>query len=398
MKNTLWQNIALLVVIAILGYILGHYVASKMSPHSIVEGARTLPRPTRHPLPTQAYIRQPGPDYNGQTMNDYVDQLIGTYFDDNNVPYTNTINLYSLYCVNQGNVDPAIKNKLNDVCYYILNIVIPNIPDETNPNPSTVWPKIEWLSTSVFPPIINTTNPGLMYSNTWNSYSYLYNNSAANGGYNYGGAGPGTATTPATSTNGSGNGTGAGGCGSNGNPCGIQCPTSCFLTALTGSATGNTGSSTSSIRGANNYTINANASYSGALSEATRLSTSHTNSVIVGGQIQYYEITDASQNYPNTSRPLNFGITLNDNIQQNILDKYFITSGPNAGRPTQYAIDQFTQIWLSNPYPMDVFHKNKLRDLVYYVMEYILPGLPTSALPVSYVEWRPIQWLSHSTQ
>ena len=396
MKRTIWQSVVLIVIIAILGYILGHYVASIRSTHSIIEGARTLPRPTRHPLPTQTYIMQPGANYLGQTMNEYVDQLIGSYFDDNNVPYTNTINLYSLYCVNQGNVDPAIKNKLNDVCYYILNIAIPNIPDETTPNPSTVWPKIEWMSTSVFPPIINNTSPGLMYSNSWNTYSYLYNNTSSTIEYNYGGAGPGTASSPSTSSDGAGTGTGDGGCGPNNNSCGIQCPTSCFLTALTGSASGAAGSTDNGTGGANNYTIDASASYAGALSLATRVPTTHTNSVIVGGQIQYYEITDASQNYPATSTGLNFGIPLNENIQQNILDKYFISSGPNAGRPTQYAIDQFTQIWLSNPYPMDTFHKNKLRDLVYYVMEYIIPGLPTAALPVSYVEWRPIQWLSHA--
>ena len=396
MKNTLWQNIALLVVIAILGYILGHYVASKMSPHSIVEGARTLPRPTRHPLPTQAYIRQPGPDYNGQTMNDYVDQLIGTYFDQNNVPYSNTVNLYTLYCVNQGNVDPVVKNKLNDVCYYILNVVIPNIPDENNPNPSIVWPKIEWLSTNTFTPIINPVDTGIMYSNTWYSYNTMYNMSDFSGVI---GGGPSTSAptqTTSSSTSSSGSGTQSGGCGAgSGDDCGIKCPASCFSSLLTASAPGS-GSGYGQTQIPSDFSNNSGSSYGTRLVTTLRLGTEHTNTVIRGGRTITYQILDASQNYPNTSTPLNFGITLNDNIQQNILDKYFISSGSNQGRPTQYAIDLFTNIWLSNPYPMDLFHKNKLRDLVYYVMEYILPGLPTNALPVSYVEWHPIEWLSHS--
>lgn len=399
MKSSLCKTVALVCIIAILGYMFGHFLAEKVMRPTIYEGARTLPRPTRHPLPTQTWIQQRAADITTQTMNEYVDQLIGAYFDENNVPYTNTIDLYSLYCVNQGNVDPAVKNKLNDVCYYILNFVIPSIPDQTNANPSAAWPPIQWISTGVFPPIVNTTNPGLLYSNSWNTYSYLSNLVDASVGYNYGGASPATGGTSGSSSGGNGgNGSGAGGCGSANNPCNLQCPTSCFLNTLTGSSSigGSGGSSANGTASYRNYTIDASASYAGQLSTTSRLNTNHTNSVIIGGQIQYYQITDASQNYPNTTTPLNFGITLNENIQTNILDKYFITYGSNIGRPTQYAIDQFTQIWLSNPYPMDLFHKNKLRDLVYYVMEYIIPGLPTDALPVSYVEWQPIQWLSHS--
>ena len=37
-----------------------------------------------------------------------------------------------------------------------------------------------------------------------------------------------------------------------------------------------------------------------------------------------------------------------------------------------------------------------MRDVVYYVLQVIIPGLPTNKLPRSYVEWRPIVWISRS--
>jgi hypothetical protein len=98
-------------------------------------------------------------------------------------------------------------------------------------------------------------------------------------------------------------------------------------------------------------------------------------------------VTDMSQNSSAT--------TLNDMLNQNILQYFFIQSGSNTGRPTSQAISAFNQIWSSNNLIMDEFHKNKLKDLVYYVMEVIIPGLPTAAVPRSYVEWRAIKWLTH---
>ena len=47
-------------------------------------------------------------------------------------------------------------------------------------------------------------------------------------------------------------------------------------------------------------------------------------------------------------------------------------------------------------FPIMSSYKNKLRDLIYYFMENIIPGLPTESKPVCYVEWRPIRWLSNS--
>jgi hypothetical protein len=101
--------------------------------------------------------------------------------------------------------------------------------------------------------------------------------------------------------------------------------------------------------------------------------------------IEGYTIT----NEPQTSTET----TLNDNINK-LIDKLFQDDGPN--KPTNYLINLFNSYVKGNP-TIDTFHKNKLRDVVYYLMENIIPGLPTDNEPVSYVEWRPIRWLSHSS-
>lgn len=63
--------------------------------------------------------------------------------------------------------------------------------------------------------------------------------------------------------------------------------------------------------------------------------------------------------------------------------------------PTKQAQQYFIN-FTQNYGPIDRAHKNKLRDLVYYFMENIIPGLPTESKPVCYVEWRPIRWLANS--
>ena len=79
-----------------------------------------------------------------------------------------------------------------------------------------------------------------------------------------------------------------------------------------------------------------------------------------------------------------------------LINNYFIESGPNQGKPTQKAIDEFELYFDKKKPPMDGIHMNKMRDLVYYILQSIIPGLPTAQLPRAYVEWRPIHWLSRS--
>ena len=104
-----------------------------------------------HPeLNEPLYKFKPSPPYYGETLNQLIDRYIGMYFDKRGLSYMNTIQLYVDNCVNKGNVTEDNKSKLNDIGYYFLNIVIPNIQSVKNPNPEQNWPAIKWSGMNTF--------------------------------------------------------------------------------------------------------------------------------------------------------------------------------------------------------------------------------------------------------
>ena len=112
-----------------------------------------------------------------------------------------------------------------------------------------------------------------------------------------------------------------------------------------------------------------------------------SNTLIIGSaEIDGYQITDEPQTSNSTS--------LNDKIIA-FIKEYFIEEGIHKNKPTQKAINTFN-MYFQDRSPMDGIHMNKMRDVVYYILQVIVPGLPTNSLPRSYVEWRPIVWLSLS--
>ena len=112
-----------------------------------------------------------------------------------------------------------------------------------------------------------------------------------------------------------------------------------------------------------------------------------SNTLIIGSaEIDGYATTDEEQTSSDT--------TLNDKVDA-FIKEFFINKGPNKNKPTKKAIDMFN-MYFQYKKPMDDIHMNKMRDAVYYILQVIIPGLPTSTLPRSYVEWRPIVWLSLS--
>lgn len=370
-----------IILIGIMGFIFGCYISSSYS--KIQEGARTLPRPQRHPVTSNNQINVASVNQANIPLNTRVDGLISQYFDVNEFVLPRTISTYVQDWTNKGNVDPKTKEKLTDIGYYLLTNVMPNIPTATLPPPTVNWPKIQWTSDGWFP----MTD----VANIWSNFGY--GNSANFRDFRINEYNEFTLSSSSPSPSSSSSGGAEGGetdtnddqnCGSNGTSgCGNVCPTSCFANSfmqnnaessydsevVVATNTGGTGSNSDACQSffRQNEGISISANYFG----------STTVNIVT---------TDISQT--NMTLPSPLDTQLNETI-----NLYFDV---DTGYPTEYAIQTFNDI-VQNATPIDLLHKNKLRDVIYYFMENIIPGLPTNAKPVSYVEWIPIRWLSHSS-
>ena len=177
--------------------------------------------------------------------------------------------------------------------------------------------------------------------------------------------------------------------------CGIGCPSSCLSSAFApyldqqdedgSDSSGKDGNNTNPYSDSDYYNRHNNSNNNSSSGNRIPLPGGANMLVIGSANIDGYQITDEKQN-SDTS-------TLNDQINE-MIDTYFISSGPNQNRPSQKMIDLFNQ--MKEKQAMDEIHMNKMRDVVYYVLQVIIPGLPTNKLPRSYVEWRPIVRISRS--
>ena len=403
-----------LILFIIFGYIFGHYLSKKMIP--LREGARTLPRPGINPrVPEYVTEKTTNVPIPGQSINQMIDKFIYTYFDKDGFPLESTIALYSKYCCNKGNVTQENKRKLTDIGYYILDIVIYNIPSTKNAEPKEYWPPIKWSNHDIFNILIQPTNTAQIMRGQNYRDEYVQNYSGSNtmsnfwsdlfgrgSGFEFGLGG----SNNNDNDNNNNNQQAADSCDeSPSGKCGIGCPTSCLSSAIAASLPPPSSSSSSSNRndGSNENYREGGTNRPGRTSANRQNGAANTtflpggaNEIIIGSaDIDGYQITDCLQKSD--------GSELNDMIND-FIKTYFIAYGPNENRPTQAAIDLFNQF--KNKTPMDGFHMNKMRDLVFYVLQVIIPGLPTttyvSGTPArnksdsSYVEWRPIRWLSLS--
>ena len=396
--NTLYQLLLYLLLLCFFGYIIGCYFSNKKI---VREGARTLPRPVINPVTKEDILDiKPLPPYHGETLNQLIDQFIAQYFDKRGYPYTNTIEKYSDICIHNeidgelGVITEKNKRKLTDIGYYILNIVIPNIQTVDNPRPNVIWPAIQWTGDPTFITQVQPTATYKIYKGqAWSSYgneiedtNQTSSDTDADTGDDTGDDStpdqdPSPSPAPAPST-----------CSDN-SECRLACPGSCLdgiaaaweeadkikntapkaaNNANTSVFEGPTPTSFSPI----NQNIPGVASLKGG-----------SNVLIIGNtELDGFQITDVD---------VNKDIELLNHNAEFFIKEYFIKSGPNKGKPTQKAIDAF-EMYFNKKTPMDGIHMNKMRDVVYYILQSIIPGLPTYQLPRAYVEWRPIHWLSRS--
>ena len=432
------QLLILCFVIVIIWFILTNFRHSK-------ESMRTIPMPNPNYNPNVTVIDGLPTGKNQRVdINKEIDNMFNLYFDQNNIPTDEALILYSKYFVNNGNISIQNKMRLKDICYYIINFVIPSIPSQDNPTPALNWPYIEFLSNTLTPFTIssgpNKYSPFMMYEITPSDY-----NDAVGNGLN----GPGSSTGPGADGNDGSNSSSSTSPGSsNGSlknsdgSCG--CPTSCFSNILDavmnpkaapGVSTNGSSSSSSSSWGSSSSSpgsktpggFGANGELGSDIS-GSALSKSGMSSLLMDGS--QLRITYEKQTKPkgplnsnvdgfvnnyfglDSSNPIVIGkpakqmmmpdelvpsdfklvseVDKQNKLKDLILESTLSTPEPSVV-PTVFGKVEFSD-FLKTRTLIDRLHKNRLYDLVYYFMENILPGLPTDNVPYSYVEWRPIVW------
>ena len=398
--------IVYIILFILFGYIFGNYLSKKIVP--LREGARTLPRPVINPR-----VSEYEKDKNtklvipGETMNQAIDRFIFKYFNKDGFPLESTIILYTKYCCNKGNVTQENKRKLTDIGYYMLDIIIPNLSSTMNSDPKAYWPPIKWSNHDIFNILIQPTSTAQVIRGQNYKGQYV-SNLTSSGSSNFwddlfGNNSQSSNESNNTETTTNNNQSVADTCSDEpAGGCGIGCPTSCLSSAIAASLpppSSSSSSSSSSSGSNNNQTSGSNAG--GANNKNNTANTTFLpgglNEIIIGSaDIDGYQTTDCLQKQEN-------GSELNDMISE-FIKTYFIDNGPNENRPTQALIDLFNQY--DSKSPMDGFHMNKMRDLIFYMLQVIVPGLPTKTYvpgapainksDSSYVEWRPIRWLSLS--
>ena len=404
--KTIYLNILYITLVCFFGYIIGCYFANT---NVIREGARTYPRHVINPITKEDILDiKPLPPYYGETLNQFIDKIIAQYFDKRGYPYTDTIEKYSdLFIENAageklGVTNETNKRKLTDIGFYILNIVIPNIQTVDNPRPNVAWPAIQWTNDPTFKTQVQPTATYKIYKGqAWSSYSNEMDADTTTGANNDSNNDSNSSSSSSSSSDDNGGEDPSATsplCGlyEDNSNCRLTCPSNCVAGALNAwkevdklkeeAEKEKNGENTSESTVETSYPSNSKQStkkFPGVSSLKNG-----SNILIIGDTtLDGYQTTDADAD--NNIR------LLNENVNTFIND-YFIESGPNQGKPTQKAIDDFELYFNQNKTPMDGIHMNKMRDLVYYILQSIIPGLPTAQLPRAYVEWRPIHWLSRS--
>jgi len=347
------------------------------------ESMRTLYMPTAHPIIQYTKPNIYGGSYSTENMNQRIDRYIASYFDDTNVPYLNTVDLYITYVVNKGVLKQEYKNKMRDMCHYIIDIVIPNLPTIENPDPKIEWPKLEWLSDDWIPynysfnldAIANLFGGSTTYKRTpepdsseKKSISPRSNSPGSNS--------PGS-NSPGSNSPGS-NSPGSETCD--------KCPTDCFnklISTLSQTSTDSSSSSSKSKSSPGSETKKSDSKYKSSTGKEDDDNLDEDESGIL--TVDQVLVTNEPVTNPSSQE-------LNDWIFDKM--NYYVDMNFDL-YPTKQAQQYFIN-FTQNYGPIDRAHKNKLRDLVYYFMENIIPGLPTESKPICYVEWRPIRWLANS--
>lgn len=410
-----------IIIVLILAILLYSYFNSVFS---IIEGARTYPMPRRHPITYKYGTFHNENQSNVISMNTIIDTYINQYFDQKGVPYLNTIQDVQNYVVgpgtngtyDYGTVPLTMKSQLTDIGYYFIEMVLPLLPTQDNPKPTKrVLPNLRFSNMPGFPLHVSKIQKCMVYqgnpennlqfnvnTNAINNYNNAFNrgfNSFFNG-YNFPSDGS-SSDTPPTSTSSGGSSSEdvdctSGDCASD--CCGITCPQSCFDAALGVNSSSSSGSGTSAPGTDTSQNTSSHSNYQSSISNANILNSGNTTLQYANNRLTMcpskatgYDITQViltAGTYDNS--------TLKNKIQEKILE-YFEEkdNDPTQLVPKQKLIDDI-KFYSTQYSPMDAYHMELLKELIFYGLQVIVPGLPSevssdqsSVTPHFYVEWRP---------
>lgn len=410
-----------IIIVLILAILLYSYFKSVFS---IIEGARTYPMPRRHPITYKYGTFHNENQSNVISMNTIIDTYINQYFDQKGVPYLNTIQDVQNYVVgpgtngtyDYGTVPLTMKSQLTDIGYYFIEMVLPLLPTQDNPKPTKrVLPNLRFSNMPGFPLHVSKIQKCMVYqgnpennlqfnvnTNAINNYNNAFNrgfNSFFNG-YNFPSDGS-SSDTPPTSTSSGGSSSEdvdctSGDCASD--CCGITCPQSCFDAALGVNSSSSSGSGTSAPGTDTSQNTSSHSNYQSSISNANILNSGNLTLQYANNRLTMcpskatgYDITQViltAGTYDNS--------TLKNKIQEKILE-YFEEkdNDPTQLVPKQKLIDDI-KFYSTQYSPMDAYHMELLKELIFYGLQVIVPGLPSevssdqsSVTPHFYVEWRP---------
>ena len=127
----------------------------------VQEGIRTLPREVRYPEENDnengnnndsdnywAYYFLSFFAVKNKDINAEINSIINKLFDTNNNPTSAGRQLYKTYLVGQV-ITQISKKQLEDMLYYCIECVIPNIPTSSTEN-APIWQNMKWIKTGDF--------------------------------------------------------------------------------------------------------------------------------------------------------------------------------------------------------------------------------------------------------
>jgi hypothetical protein len=407
-----WVIILAIVLVAAMGFCIGRYAAASAggAVESLEIGRVGPLDPLRHPGDQRRSVFAGSAFRKTAGLNEMVDRIMDTYFDQEGYPFDETRELFLRKLqipYNTSVVQPQTLYKLNDVAYYVIRQVIPRCATTSVAEQADmVWPPIVWSDP-------NTAR--LLYNSTIQPYGTFGISSSSSSRATTGSAGS-TGSSGSTTTGSDGSSIGGSGsasktvakgrqettagCNVKG-PCGQPCPTSCIDAALMSAKTPE--SAPKNITSPTQVGVMTQNLNKRDLAEWWSLFTEDQEDGTPSNvaTVQPADLTSRRGNNGIRSAKIdNIKVVgppydeklLNDYLIKNI-ETYFDSS---TGVPTAAFIKKFQSYTQGQP-PMDQAHMNKLTDMVYYLMETVVSGLPTPANPYFQFVWNPISRLSQRT-